>query len=60
MKKSIAGKSLSGQVPAGDVRLTANIGEEYHMRMKIAAARRKVTVGELIEQMIDHCLKRDF
>lgn len=52
--------SSSGQVPDGDVRLTANIGEEYHLRLKIAAARRKTTVGELIEQMIDYCLKREF
>ena len=29
----------SGQVPAGDVRLTANINAELHLKLKIAAKR---------------------
>ncbi len=52
-------KPKSGQVPEGDVRLTLNIGDEYHMRLKIEAAKRKVTMGELLEKMIDYCFKKE-
>lgn len=43
----------SGLVPDGDVRLTANIREDLHLKLKIEAAKRRTTVGELIEQMIE-------
>lgn len=43
----------SGQVPVGDVRLTANIREDLHMKLKIRAARERTTVGELIERWIE-------
>lgn len=46
-------KQVSGLVPEGDVRLTANISEEHHTRLKIAAATQRTTIGELIEQLID-------
>lgn len=46
-------KASSGLVPAGDVRLTANISEQHHMKLKIAAVQQKTTIGELIEQMVD-------
>jgi hypothetical protein len=46
-------KSLSGQVPDGDVRLTANIRADLHVRLKIAAATERTTVGELIERWIE-------
>ena len=49
-------ESVSGQVPDGDVRLTANIREDLHLRLKIAAARRRTTIGELIEQLVDQHL----
>lgn len=39
--------------PAGDVRMTANIREDLHIKLKIEAAKRRTTVGELIEQMIE-------
>lgn len=45
-------KSLSGLVPSGDVRLTANIRGDLHLRLKIAAANRRTTIGELIEDLI--------
>jgi len=48
-----AGKTLSGQIPAGDVRLTANIREDLHLKLKIRAAERRTTVGELIEEWIE-------
>lgn len=47
-------KTVSGQIPAGDVRLTANIREDLHLRLKIRAAERRTTVGELIEEWIEN------
>jgi hypothetical protein len=47
------GKSLSGLVPEGDVRLTANIREDLHLKLKIAAATRRTTIGELLEELIE-------
>jgi len=43
----------SGLVPAGDVRLTANIRVDLHKKLKHAAVDRGTTVGELIEELID-------
>lgn len=43
----------SGLVPEGDVRLTANIRGELHLKLKIRAAQERTTVGELIEQWIE-------
>ena len=42
----------SGQVPEGDVRLTANVDAGLHLRLKLAAARERTTIGEMIEEMI--------
>jgi len=47
------GKSKSGLVPSGDVRLTANIKSELHTRLKIEAAKRRTTIGDLVEELID-------
>lgn len=49
-------KQVSGLVPEGDVRLTANISEEHHIKLKVAAATQRTTIGELIEQLIDNAL----
>ena len=46
-------KQVSGLVPEGDVRLTANISEGHHIKLKVAAATQRTTIGELIEQLID-------
>lgn len=43
----------SGLVPEGDVRLTANIRGDLHLKLKIRAAQERTTVGELIEQWIE-------
>jgi hypothetical protein len=43
----------SGLVPAGDVRLTANIRSDLHIKLKVRAAQESTTVGELIEQWIE-------
>ena len=52
-------QATSGQVPVGDVRLTANIRRDLHKRLKDAAAQRQYetgkgfTIGELIEELIE-------
>ncbi len=51
--KNTARGSLSGQVPKGDVRLTANIRADLHLKLKIAAARRRTTIGEILEEMVE-------
>lgn len=43
----------SGLVPEGDVRLTANIRADLHMKLKIRAAQERTTVGELVERWIE-------
>jgi hypothetical protein len=43
----------SGLVPTGDVRLTANIRGDLHIKLKVRAAQERTTVGELIEQWIE-------
>jgi hypothetical protein len=50
-------KQVPGPVPDGDVRLTANIREDLHMKLKIVAATRRTTIGELIEELVEHYLK---
>lgn len=46
-------KSKSGQVPEGCVRLGANIREDLHLKLKIVAANRRTTIGELIEDLVE-------
>lgn len=43
----------AGLVPEGDVRLTANIRSDLHLKLKIRAAQERTTVGELIEQWVE-------
>jgi len=45
--------SKSGLVPRGDVRLTANVDSDVHMKLKIQAARERTTVGQLIENWVN-------
>lgn len=45
-------KGRVGRVPAGDCRLMANIRQDLHLKLKIAAASRRTTIGELLEGMI--------
>lgn len=46
-------KGASGLVPVGDVRLTANIREDLHLKLKIASAHRRTTIGEILEELIE-------
>ena len=45
-------EALSGLVPSGDVRLVANMREELHLKLKIAAANRRTTIGEILEELV--------
>jgi hypothetical protein len=45
--------SKSGLVPEGDVRLTANIRADLHMKLKMKAVQDRTTIGELIEGLIE-------
>lgn len=49
---------LSGLVPEGDVRLTANIRQDLHLKLKIAAAHKRTTIGEIIEDLIHRYVQR--
>lgn len=51
-RRSPGGSTRSGQLPEGDVRLTANIRAELHLALKIRAARERTTIGELIEAWV--------
>ncbi|HBA89311.1 MAG TPA: hypothetical protein DCZ75_15385 [Geobacter sp.] len=46
-------KGASGLVPVGDVRLTANIRQDLHLKLKIASAHRRTTIGEILEELIE-------
>lgn len=46
-------KQVSGLVPDDDVRLTANIRKDLHLKLKIRAAVERTTIGELIEALIE-------
>ncbi|RLD05572.1 MAG: hypothetical protein DRI65_08495 [Chloroflexota bacterium] len=43
--------------PEGDKRLTINIKEDLHKKLKIAAINNDMTAGELIEALIEKHLK---
>lgn len=57
MAKKTKKKNRSGQVPSGDTRLAANIRKDLHKRLKHAAIDKEVTIGELIESLIEKHLK---
>lgn len=51
--KAPAKTYAAGLVPAGDVRLTINIRQDLHLRLKIAAAHERTTIGEIIEELVE-------
>lgn len=52
-EKQASGKAKgSGQVPDGDVRLTVNIRDDLHQKLKIRAVQERTTVGDLIEDWV--------
>ena len=57
MAKKTKKKSKSGLVPNGDTRLVANIRKDLHKRLKHAAIDKDMTIGELIESLIQKHIK---
>lgn len=41
----------SRSAPPGDKRLTVNMRADLHMRLKMAAVKRRTTVGEIVEEL---------
>ena len=52
-KTALKGQITSGMVPAGDVRLTVNVRDDIHQRLKIRAVQERTTVGDLIEAWVE-------
>lgn len=48
-----SGQSRVFFAPEGDKRLTINIREDLHKRLKITAINHDLTVGEIIEQLVE-------
>jgi len=49
-------KSVSGNIPEGDIRLSSNIDRGIHYRLKMAAVKEHTTIGQLIERLVDENL----
>ena len=45
-------QTRSNQAPDGDVRLTLNVRAEIQQKLKVASAMTRVTMGELVEQLV--------
>ncbi len=45
-------KKKKGNIPEGDVRLGVNMDRKLHKRLKIAAAKRETTIGDILEALI--------
>lgn len=58
-KARVQAQTVSGLVPADDVRLTANIRKDLHLKLKIAAAESRTTIGEIIEALVARHLDKD-
>ncbi|CAM5787188.1 hypothetical protein ACFOHU_07625 [Ottowia pentelensis] len=58
-RRASGSSSRSGQLPEGDVRLTANIRADLHLALKIRAARERTTIGELIETWVETWKDKD-
>lgn len=41
-------------IPQGDTRLNANIRKELHLKLKVAAHERRLTAGEVIEELVEN------
>ncbi|NBW69674.1 MAG: hypothetical protein EBR47_13615, partial [Betaproteobacteria bacterium] len=54
-----AQKAAIAVSPADDVRLTANIRKDLHLKLKIAAAESRTTIGEIIEALVARHLDKD-
>jgi hypothetical protein len=55
--ESVDVASTSRFPPSGDIRLTVNIREDLHMRLKMEAVKRRTTVGEILEDLVEQHVK---
>lgn len=56
--KATADSSATSRFPpSGDTRLTINIRDDLHMRLKLEAVKQRTTVGELIEGLVEKHVK---
>jgi hypothetical protein len=51
-------ESKSGLVPEGDVRLTANMRGDLHMKLKMKAVQDRTTIGDLLEALVNGYLDK--
>lgn len=56
-ERGSAGQGKSGLPPAGSVRFTMNMREDLHLRLKIAAAKERRTMAEMIEALVEQHVK---
>ncbi len=52
-----APQTISGLVPDGDVRLTANVRSDLHMKLKMHSVLNRTTIGEILEELIEENIK---
>lgn len=52
-----AASATSRFPPSGDIRLTVNIRGDLHMRLKMEAVKRRTTVGEILEDLVQQHIK---
>jgi len=57
VKSKTKGAAASKLKPSSKIRLSVSIGEDLHLRLKSEAARRKMAVGEVLEQVMRRHLK---
>jgi hypothetical protein len=43
----------AGPVPTGSTRLTVNMENDLHMKLKLAAVKQSTTMGKLLEELVD-------
>lgn len=55
--ESAEASSTSRFPPSGDIRLTVNIRNDLHMRLKMEAVKRRTTVGEILEDLVEQHVK---
>jgi hypothetical protein len=55
--KAATGAATSRFPPSGDVRLTVNMRDDLHQWLKIEAVKRRTTVGEILEELVQQHMK---
>lgn len=53
VKSKASAPKSQAQTPEGDVRLVVNFRKDAHRKLKMKAAERGTTMGELLEELVD-------